>query len=354
MSEPKKVILFGAGDLAIRLASALQHVSFPVSVELVSRREQVHCDAQLLNVCSSPFALPVTSVCLDMLDRSALKAYCLSCQADLMVNCASLLSPWFYLNASNPQGSALGTVGFAAQLCCQLPPVMQLASVLQEIKSDAVLVNGAFPDAINAILGKLGMAPLCGIGNGGMLYRVIQKCHPLADIRLTAHHAVVQKLLSGEGAAYEGYCHIELDYVVRPWSEVVPVGFALERSKSLNALTAVHAAEVIEALLNPDVILTTCLPGVSGLQGGYSCRIKDTNITPLETQHIDQTGVEHLMASCAALDGIDHIDEQGHVFYTPECMARLPETLAFLGEPLAPERAYSRFQQLHSVLGEVC
>lgn len=336
----------------MRIAMELHRLPQPPVLELVSRSGRVFSNANLLKSCfTSTTNIPeISATQLDMLDTLALDTYCSECQADLIINCASLLSPWAYLQATNSEGRALGTVGFAAQLCSQLAPVLQLADALNRTNSDIALINGAFPDAVNVVLGKLGLAPLCGIGNGGMLYRVIRLLQPEADIKVVAHHAVVQALLTGQFYPYDNYCHIEIDGVSRRWSELTKNSYPLQRNSELNSLTAAHAVDVIQALLYPETILKTTIPAPYGLQGGYACRIQAGKIERLAPDRMNEQDIKTMLTTSAEMDGIADINENGVVHYTESLQLSLPDELAFLGEALEPHAAQSRFSQLETIL----
>ena len=352
MQPRRKVVLIGAGDLAVRIAAGFQLFSHDIDIDLVSRNPHVYSKACLLNSSATgPKSTQVAAHQIDVLDRARLESYIANAGGDIYINCACLLSPWAYLGMQGPIVKTLGQLGFAAQLCAQLPAAFEVADALRRLGSESKFINCSFPDAVNVILAKHDLAPLCGLGNAGMLHRFLQMHNPGAEIRLVAHHAVVQALLCGD-FSHEALCHVEFNGELKPWSDLVADTAPLERNILLNQLTAAHAVDVVTALLDPSRSLSTSLPSPSGLAGGYPYHIEEGRLISEDCQHISHEQAKTLNEQAAQLDGIECIDEIGAVHLTSELKNNLPKSLRFMATPLSIENALDQFDRLNCLLSK--
>ncbi|WP_370981222.1 hypothetical protein [Agaribacterium sp. ZY112] len=350
MQPRQKVVLIGAGDLAVRIAAGLQLSSYDIDIDLVSRSPHVYSKACLLNssAIGANFAR-VAAYQVDVLDSGQLESYIEHAGGDIYINCASLLSPWAYLSTPSPTAKKLGSLAFAAQLCAQLPAAFRIADSLRRLGAESKYINCSFPDSVNVILAKNDLAPLCGLGNAGMLHRFLQVHNPRAEIRVVAHHAVVQALLCGD-YSNEALCYVEFNGEPRSWSDLVVGTAPLERNILLNQLTAAHAVDVVIALLDSSRSLSTSLPSPSGLAGGYPCRIEEGRLISESCQYLSHEQAITLNKQAAKLDGIEHIDECGMVHLTSELKNNLPESLRFMEAPLNVENALDQFGRLNRLL----
>jgi len=285
------------------------------------------------------------------LDAPALRHYLRHQEADMFINCATLRSPWAHTTDSRPLSKALGELGFGAQLCAQVPPIFALMSAIEELGLRTPAINCSFPDAVNPMLAGSGPAPLCGIGNAGMLHRVLATRLPGADVRVTAHHSQVQLLLTEPCPEYlDAECHIDVDGVQRPWSELTRDMIPLARTVELNWLTAAHAIDVVEALLFPQLVRSTSVPGPLGLVGGHPCRIREGRLELLPCPTLSPLGTISLNERAARRDGIAGISDDGTVHFTPQLQEVLPDSLGFLGAPMHPSEALARYERLDRAL----
>lgn len=352
----KRIVLFGVGDLAIRIAVGLQQRIVPApQIVLVSRSAEVAAVASLIAATTplhpTHWSGSVSWVQLDLLDAPAVHRYLRHEEADMFVNCATLRSPWAHTTDSRPLSKALGELGFGAQLCAQVPPIFALMSAIKELGLRTPAINCSFPDAVNPMLAGAARAPLCGIGNVGMLHRVLTTRLPGADVRVTAHHAQVQLLLTEPCPEYlDAECHIDIDGVQRLWSELTRDMIPLTRTAELNWLTAAHAIDVVEALLFPQLFQSTSVPGPLGAVGGHPCRIREGRLELLPSPTLSTTGTISLNERAARRDGIAGIRDDGTVHFTPHLQHALPDPLAFLGAPMHPSEALARYERLERTL----
>lgn len=348
----RKVLIIGLGDLGARIASGLSRAGTATDVVVASRNAtRGSAFARLASACGR---VPVRFVSVDALDLDSLNTLIGEERPDLIVQCASLLSPWALFERADPMATPLREAGFALQLPAQLPAVHK---VMQSVAATGVrcpVINCSYPDVTNAVLAALGLAPTIGIGNAGMVRALAAAdVDDTAPLRLFAHHAHVGAVVCADRARlgdmplpllYHGDTALSADMLF--------AGAPIPQDKELNALSAAHALDIIEALLPGGTPLRTSAPGPLGLAGGWPVRIEPGHVTldlPTGTSASDFVAFQQ---QSARRDGVERIDADGTVHFTDSLRERLPSRWRRLGDPLPPSEAHARHLLLLAALQE--
>ncbi|MFF3458210.1 hypothetical protein ACFYXH_28595 [Streptomyces sp. NPDC002730] len=184
--------------------------------------------------------------------------------------CASWHSPWERDRTPSAWTRVLDRCGFAATLPLQAAVALRVGRALQQVDSQAQLVNACYPDAVNPLLYRLGLPVVCGVGNGTLITTSVQTAlGPAArrGLRVLAHHRHLHRPDHPDDEA-------------RVWlgnHELGGVGHLLAQQRgvprqALNPVTAHTVARLLTALHGgPE--LRTAVPGPQGLPGGYPARV---------------------------------------------------------------------------------
>jgi hypothetical protein len=347
------VLLIGLGDLGCRIAHLLAEQQPLGELRLAGRGAAAIQWAQLLSLGTS---CPVSAVRVDALDPETLSSVLADFEPDLIVQCASLLSPWMFLECSTPPALQLLAGGFALQVSAQLPIITAVMQLSRKLGLSCPVLNCSFPDLTHPVLACSSAAPTTGIGNAAMIAQRMAQVLELETaepIQVIAHHSQVSGVMTGE---------IPDISTPRPWifvngqklsNDVVLYSKpGLRAERSLNYLSAVTAIPVVAALLNPDLDVKASLPGVFGLPGGYPVIIRHGTMTwdlP-EGISIDQAMAFNELAARA--DGVERIGTDGTVFYTEAARCQMAALCPELSEPLHPSDTRTRFEILATFLQE--
>jgi hypothetical protein len=357
-----RVLLVGLGDLGQRLAERLVNCPAVGELILASRRPAEQDGlASLLSVCGSAF---VRSIALDaarfdmvaqVLDRE---------RPQLVLQCASLMSPWHLIKRQDPIAVALSQAGFAIQLPAQLPMVMTVMEGARAAGFTGTIVNCSYPDVTHPVLACLGLAPTIGIGNAGMIesrVRAALRAEPLPPgmpgraipmIRVLAHHAHVASAMRSDAVALASLSRPRV-YLGEDGERRDSLAFAgnpLPANSSLNMLTAFSAVPILRALFPGGVTVRTSAPGPLGLPGGYPVEIRNGHVSldlPSGTDLAEVTAFQNLAARG---DGVESIAADGTVSFTAAAREAVQHLDPALAEPLAPREAWERFRRLAEVL----
>lgn len=354
------LLVVGAGDMTERVLHPLVAAGEVREVTLVSRSASVH---QMARVLMSGYDVTVHSVEADARDSAALVPVLRGRRPDVVLQTASLSSPWSMAGRTDPLALAFARAGLAVRLPLQLPVLRATMRAVADSGYDGPVVNLSFPDVTNPLVARLGPPPLVGVGNVAImqtraraalraelgadaelpLLRLVGQHGQLFDVvqsRLPADPADLPMVWVGDEAKGETLQRRDhLPYVPEP----IAPGYAY------NALAAAAALPVLRALLPGGAPLRMSVPAPNGMFGGFPVVLRDG------TAELDlPAGVS--LAECQALcdraargDGIAHVDTDGTVHFTESAIAEITPFAPDLVEPLSLadiDRRASRIQDL--------
>lgn len=349
------VLIIGLGDLGRRIAAGLA-VRAEVDELLLAGRDAEGGPpfAALLAACGVTRARFTE---LDAGDPTSVESLLRRERPDVVVQCASMLSPWHLGSHPGPVSDALRSAGFAAQLPAQLPLLLNVMQSARAADFGGAVVNCSFPDVTHPVLACLGLAPTIGTGNVSMIrarVRAVLRERGAGDgseTRVLAHHAhVTPVMLSAPPEDGKTRPRVYLGAGGERADELAYAGPPLRSDPSLNALSAASALPVIRALLPGAAPLHTSAPGPLGLPGGYPVIIDGGRVRldlPAALSLEEALGFQR---ESARIDGVEAIAEDGTVFFTEATREILRGLHPALAEPLPPSEALSRFHLLRTVL----
>ena len=154
--QKRRVMILGLGDLGIRLAQTVAERGLATDLKLVSRGEVAAQWAQLLRLGTD---CRVSSERTDGLDVAGMTSVLASFKPDLIMQCASLLSPFALLESGAAAAVGIMQAGFALQIAAHLPIIATLMRVHANLGLSCPVINCSFPDLSHPILWRLGSAP---------------------------------------------------------------------------------------------------------------------------------------------------------------------------------------------------
>ncbi|WP_313249248.1 hypothetical protein [Stenotrophomonas indicatrix] len=348
-----RILLIGAGDLCLRICARLV-VRSDLSALCIAGRDALVGVAKAHFVASCG-TVPVEWTTVDAGDveqvATLIKQFC----PDLIVHCASLHSPWLLAGRADAVASAFRSAGFAAQLPAQLPLLISVMAAVRQAGYGGGVINCSYPDATQPVLQALGIAPTVGVGNSGMIQMMLEaRLRARKDrrrVQVSAHHSHVPMIASCriQEVAEEDLPRVHLDGERNSVTDLMADTPALALAPDLNEITAAHAVAVMLAWLGLESPLATSVPGVQGMPGGWPVMVGkariELDLPPMETVE----GLIAYQARVARLDGIEQIEQDGTVRFTPALASALSRWPT-LAEPLRPDGAKARHAQLLQAL----
>ena len=344
----KKLLVVGGGDLCMQLLKMLTaedlftiYVAGP-DLEKVTRS----CNMVRLGCLQMGRACSIYPTTMDLKEGNVeeTSATLLRIRPDIIFNCASLLSWRIITQLPRDLHHSLEQARFGPWLPMQLAPAYELMRAVKHSGIKVLTVNAAFPDAVNTVLDKAGMAPDTGIGGIANLIpalrlsiaRLAMQVPESIHVRLVAQQQFAQYLASHGMPAV---AHYRLSYAVNgldctgAFDETLIFNSVCTHFRSLggvniNFFNAISAARVLENIYGDSEIITH-VPGPHGLPGGYPVRVGMGRVLlalPYGVSRLDAITVNQLGQR---QDGIDAIHADASVTFTVPEMAVMERLLGF-------------------------
>lgn len=199
-----KILLIGLGGLGSTILELLARQEWVGPIVVASRNAEkgfARCNLVRLGAMAQGYAPDLSFVPLDLGEQEAVVRLVRQLSPDLILHTATL-QPWWLadLLPEEPR-ERLRQAGFGVWLPLHLPLTLRLMEALRAAGYRGVILSAPFPDVVNCILGRIGLAPTCGVGN---LAEVVPKVRWLAAGRLGADLTEVRVWMVGHHAL-EGY-----------------------------------------------------------------------------------------------------------------------------------------------------
>lgn len=345
--EKPLIMIVGVGDLSANVLNMLLTVPETGRIVLAGRNaEALRHRANLALFAASNLGREgdVSTVEVDLTDIDATAETIARLKPDIIFNGASLQSWRIITQLPKPVFEELDEAQFGPWLPMHLTLNLYLMQAVERSGHTPKVVNAAFPDAVNPVLARIGLAPTIGIGNVANIIPALRRAvadvvdAPLPSVRLrlvTQHyfsHYVPRFGRAGKGAyhltAEVGNRTIGPDF---PWDDAFVL--LTSRYKRLGGvagqlLTAASATKVLVAMAK-DTGDRMHAPGPNGLPGGYPVRVgRDGGTLDLPTG-LDRETAIRINETCQVSDGIARIDADGTVHFTEPEMAIMKSMLGY-------------------------
>ena len=352
------MLIIGAGDMGERLATGLATSGRVRRLVLAGRSSKAL--AVVAPTVASVSDCLVEPVLADAARQDAVAELLARTRPDLVVQCAALRSPWALASRQDPSARAVVAAGLGLRLPYQLPVIVSVMRAVKDAGYAGPVANLSFPDVTGPILRRLGLAPVLGLGNAGMILRriraVLHAAEPEADlplIRILAHHSQVNASMQAQQPADpDARCRIYLREDGRRDDELAFRAPALPPGLRYNAVTAAAALPVLLALLPGSASLRWSTPAPGGLPGGYPVMIENGTVTLDLPPGLSEQDAIAFNDSMARRDGIEKIDDDGTVHFTAASREAVASVGYGIAEPLAIDDLRERAAALDAALGE--
>lgn len=347
--QPKRVLILGMGDLGVRIAQKVVEGGFSSSCLLAGKSDAAMQWARLLEISSGR---EVSAARVDGQDTEALKALVTSFEPELIVQCATLLSPFALQRVPSGAAQAVLKGGFALQLAAQLPVVRTLMQALRAVGMECPVINCSYPDVTHPILVAEGLAPTIGIGNVAIMamwYQWQLAGASEATLKVIGQHAQLGPVLAGTLAAPETPTPLVYLNGRRLPAEELLFDTGLKGGAAMNHLAAATIEPILGGFTERDEVVETHAPGVFGLPGGYPVRFVNGALELRLPDGLTREKAVGFNNLAAKGEGIERIDEDGTVFYTEHARQSVAEFCPELAEPLRLRDVETRFRILQAV-----
>jgi hypothetical protein len=330
-NEMSSVALFGVGGVGALVARGL--ASLPTVSELwlfagnEQRLQDEAMDVRVAAEAAGNTRFRVHTVALDLFDNARTADALDRSGAEVIVNTATMRS-WFALATALPAEvwrDLYSASRFGPWLPINLAPALSIMRAVQAARPDAAVINVAFPDAVNPILAKVGLAPTIGAGNSETIASVLRIAAakmlgtPADSIEasLVGHHFHLANL--DYDAAWEERAFW---YQIRHRGEDVTEALNDRGFRQVMRGSCPHKSPVpaaVSAIRNTRLLLgegagrTVHCSAPNGLPGGFDVRFEGGRPMITLRDPMSMTQAHLVLHAAMQGDGIEAILEDGSV-----------------------------------------
>ena len=344
----KKLLFIGAGDLCLQVLKML--VPRDAFIFYIAGRDLDHltrsCNLLRLGCLQLGGTCSVQPVLMDLspgqIEQNAEILYRI--RPDIIFNTASL-HPWRAITQlPGDRYQALEPARFGPWLPMQLAPAYELMRAVRHCAVRTLTVNAAYPDAVNAVLDKVGLAPETGIGGVANLVPAVRLS--IARLAMRAPEQVQVKMIAQQELSHRvalaGLPSVA-HYCLRYWVDGLDCSGAFEDAVIFNAVcthyrslgggninffNAISAIRLLENLFADDEIITH-VPGPGGLPGGYPVRVGMGRVLLALPYGVPRSEAIAVNQKGQCQDGISAIQADGRVTFESEQMSVMEAQLGF-------------------------
>ena len=300
----------------------------------------------------------VEPLAVDALRPDAVAELLARTRPDLVVQCASLRSPWALAARADATAQGILAAGLALRLPYQLPAVLSIMRATRDAGYDGPVANLSFPDVTGPVLARLGLAPTVGLGNVAMMVlrvrAALRAAEPAAElplIRVIGQHAQVFGVMqASEPSDPDERPQVFLGEDGRRDDALAYRAPAMAPGIRYNPVTAAAALPVLAALLPGAEPLRWSTPAPAGLPGGYPVRIVDGSVALDLPPGVTLAAAISFNERMGRGDGVERVDDDGTVHFTARCREAVAGVAPDLAEPLAIGALQERAARLDAIL----
>jgi hypothetical protein len=371
MIDYADVFVVGAGDLGgwvVELLSrlpAMEHKKILVGDldEEACRKRTYSAWAGTSYLIHSP-EMDFTKVNLFNLNETA--ELLMKYQPKIVCNATSLQSWWVVDELPKDLWTKVETeAGLGPWIPMHLTLTHRLMLAIKKSKINTLVVNTSFPDLTNPVLGKVGLAPTCGIGNAdlmlpGVRREVAKKLKvPARNITmyLVGHHShVMQFMILGKpGSPYYLKIMVGDRDVTKQFDldKLILAGFKdWFPGRHCHPLVASSVVKNIWHLLF-DTGELSYAPGPNGEIGGYPIRMSAKGVEIVLPEGITLAGARKINVDAQKKDGVERIRDDGTIVFTDQAYRLMKKLMGYDCKTLKLDECESRYKELLAKYAEL-
>lgn len=239
--------------------------------------------------------------------------------------------------------------------------VYKLMQAVKKSGVNSLVINSSFPDNVNAVLGKIGLAPNVGIGNIDLIVAPWRKVVseilnvPLRGVRvyIFGHHYSSYNLgRTGTGLSAPYYLKIMVEdkdvtenFEIKELAKEIPLRAKRTPGSQVNWVVAASAVKIILGIMN-DTNELSHAPGPEGLVGGYPVHINKDGAKVFIPEGMTREKAIQINEEAQKWDGIERIEQDGTVVFTDDAHTTFKDLLGYDCKEMKIEEIEMRAKEL--------
>ena len=361
-------MLIGLGDLGFHILQFLARVPNVGKIVVADINEYsglVKTRDAIFGAAHQGFYPEIRFMPMDMSDIDETVEILTEERPNVICNATSLMSWWVRHTLPGETFRRLEEAGSGPWIPMHLTLTNYLMQAVQRSGIETHVVNCSFPDGVNPILGKVGLAPTVGGGNIALLVPPVQMVVaeklkvPMRSVRvfLIGHHSVVTtgmrapfwvKIIVDDEDVTELFPHGELrSLVVKSRSRgMSQAGWSGPPPQQATA--SCFLQNILAIYFDTGELLH--VSGPKGLPGGYPVHLSSAGVEVFIPKELTLADAIKINEEGAKFDGIERIKKDGTLVLTEQSSRIMREVLGYECEEFSIEESAVRAKELVSLI----
>ena len=263
----------------------------------------------------------------------------------VIFNITTLQSYWMVELLPKEIHKKIQEISYGMWIPMHLTLCYKLMLAIEKSGINTMVVNGAYPDAVNPAISKVCQFPISGIGNGELVIPQIKKVVseklnvPMRSVScLLVQHHYTEYWIVREGHEGGGRSYLKIlvdgNDVTNEfdrenlWKDVIRLAKRPGRPDG-HYIVASSAIQKMLAIYHDTNELSSCIAGPAGLLGGYPGRLGRKGFTMVLPDGISFEDAKKINEESSALEGIEKITEDGTIIFTEKNSSLMKQLIGY-------------------------
>jgi hypothetical protein len=343
----KRIMIVGVGDLGGRCLEYLAHTQAVPEI-IAADKDYERCSKRVYNAILGASYMnlypKINAVKIDLNDVSSTAQTLAQLKPTVIIHTATLASWLMFADVPFELAKKLYYApegpGYGPWIALDIPLTYKLMLAVKRSKIQTHVICAPYPDLVNPVLAKIGLAPTIGLGSGDLIVpairkRVAEKLRKRiqdVSIRYVAHEVILDQCRVGMLTA---------PYILRILvnGKDVTTQFDCDRlliqaysctagGRDIHPLTAWSGVKNALAIVN-DTNLLTHVAAPNGLVGGYDARLNAEGAEVVLPEGVDLADAIKINEEGQRQNGVDRIDDDGTIIFTNDSWKKMKELLGY-------------------------
>jgi len=358
----KSIVIFGLGELGgytLEFLARVPNIPKIITVEVREDWGVRKTNSAIAGASQMGLYPDIRFVHLDVFDIDKTTELLKEVQPTIIYNAMSLQSWWVITTLPQEVYKTIDEARFGPWFPMHFVPAYKLMQAVKKSGIKTHVVNSAFPDLVNPVLGKLGMAPTVGIGNIDNFLcqsRVVVSKMFNVPLRSVTVYLVCPHFVSyyatryGNSGGSPFYLKVMIeDKVVKIkheefFANLIPLGRRPGGTQA-NPVVASSSCKIIMGILFDTKELGHA-PGPNGLPGGYPIKLSSEGVEVFVPEGLTLEEAIRINNEGQTFDGVEAIQDDGTVVITEKSASVFKKLLDFDCRTYKVKEAESKAKEL--------
>ena len=360
---PGKILLIGLGELGYHILTQLSLTKNVGKIVAADVKDEAKIKAIIARNTAFHRGLypEIEFIKIDLFDVKGTAETLKEIKPDVICNATVLQSWWVFHLLPEKIVEKLNDAGLGPQLPFHLTLTYKLMQAVKLSGIETRVINCSYSDVVDPVLGKVGLAPVCGGGNMDLVVPLIKELvsketgTPVQNVSvyMFGHHGLLSSFMHApflvkiyvyDKDVTDRFPHDKIREYCQPYLKALMSGGTRWRVPPNEDIAASFTRNLLAVYFDTKELCHA--QGPAGLPGGYPVRLSARGAEVVLPEGVTIDEAVRINEECGRYDGIEKIKDDGTVVFTEKAVKVYREVLGYECEELKIEESEERAKEL--------